>query len=266
MVTPYRFHYRWRGKADRPVLLFLHGFMGDAADWDEVAGELKEEYRCLTLDLPGHGMTAVDGPEENCRMERVAQGLITLLDELEVEQCSLVGYSMGGRLGLYLAVSYPERFERVVLESTSPGLKTEEERTERRKHDAALANRLLETPLAQFLEEWYDQPLFAGMKQHSEKLEALIRRRLSGKAVGYSVSLRMMGTGRQPSLWEKLDSIAVPALLVTGKHDAKFGAIAEVMSRRMEWSRSVSVDGAGHNVHWEQPEEFIRVVREFLSE
>lgn len=126
-IENYQFHYSFTGNSNKPLIVFLHGFMGNIHEFDEAISLLYDEFYYLTIDLPGHGKTQVLGSDECYTMANTAQALINLLDQLKISQCFLVGYSMGGRLALYLTLHFPERFPQVVLESASPGLQTESE-------------------------------------------------------------------------------------------------------------------------------------------
>ncbi len=264
------FNYGLTGPATAPVILFLHGFMGSSEDWSEITERLGDRFRCLTVDLPGHGDTRINGPDELYRMEATASALIELLDSLRIEYCHLVGYSMGGRLALYLALYFSERFDRIMLESASPGLKTEQERAARRDHDRSLARKLAEVPYEQFLRDWYDQPLFASLRRHQRRLKEMIAARGRTDPAGYVRSLLQMGTGAMPSLWAKLDAagetIGARLLLITGKEDSKFTNIATEIAGLVPGTRIATVAGCGHIVHLENPEEYVRLVGEFLTE
>jgi len=170
---------------------------------------------------------------------------------------------MGGRLALYLALHYPERFTRIVLESASPGLLSASERAERREHDRALAEKLAGTDLAEFLAEWYANPLFESMKK-DERSHAMLERRLRNDAAGLAKSLLFMGTGTQPSLWGELESNKIPLLLLAGEFDVKFKRIAERMKESCPHSEVKIAPGCGHNIHFENPELFAAILEEFL--
>ena len=121
----FKFHYSFRGNRAKPLILFLHGFMGDNKEFNEIISLLSDQFFSLTVDLPGHGKTRVLGGEKCYMMSNTAEALINLLDQLNVKKCFLVGYSMGGRLALYLNLHFPQYFSKVVIESASPGLKTQ---------------------------------------------------------------------------------------------------------------------------------------------
>jgi len=252
------------GAEDRPVILFLHGFLGSGAEWEDIVSFLADDYRCLTVDLPGHGKTAGLNREPDWGMENTAAAVITLLNELTIEKCFLVGYSMGGRLALYLILRYQQYFSKVVLESASPGLKTAAERQERIARDNLLADKLENGDFEKFLTDWYRQPLFRDLLNHP-RFREMFKKRLKNDPTGLAKSLREMGTGCQSSLWDKLPQNKIPLLLVVGEKDAKFRSIADGMASLCSTATVEVIKGCGHNVHFEEPGKFATEVEKFLS-
>lgn len=261
-----RLSLTWRlsGFEGRPVILFLHGFMGNGEEWEEIVSFLAKDFHCLTVDLPGHGKTASLNRNLDWGMENTAAAVITLLNELTIKKCFLVGYSMGGRLALYLMLHYPQYFPKVVLESASPGLKTLVEQQERIARDNLLADRLESGDFKSFLTEWCRQPLLRGLQNHP-RFRVLFEKRLKNDPLGLAKSLREMGTGCQPSLWEKLPQNKIPLLLVVGKRDAKFRSIAGEMASLSPTAAVEVIEDCGHNIHFEKPEVFVTEVENFLS-
>lgn len=259
----YQFHYTLQGDRNLPVVLFLHGFLGSQEDFDGTIAHLVDQFCCLAVDLPGHGQTQVQGDAEQYSMPQTAQALVDLLDQLEIAHCFLVGYSMGGRLALYLALHFAHRFPKVVLESASPGLKTDRERQERLQRDWELADRL-ETDFAAFLSDWYNQPLFQPLRSHPN-FEYMQARRWQNCPQALATSLRYLSTGRQPSLWPLLAQRAQPFLLLVGEDDHKFYRLNREMADHCPTARLQAISDCGHVVHLEQPEAFTKQIRAFLS-
>ncbi len=262
-IDKFKFQYSLRGNRDKPLILFLHGFMGDSNDFNEVISLLSDQFCCLTVDLPGHGKTRILGGEECYTMSNTAHALIHLLEQLNVKQCFLVGYSMGGRLALYLTLHFPERFSKVVLESASPGLKTKRDQLERRQRDLELAHKLETSDFSSFLSSWYNQSLFASLENHPA-FELLIASRLINNPFELAKSLRNLSIGCQPSLWDKLKQNRNPLLLLVGEYDAKFLAINSEMAGLCKSVRLEMVNNCGHNIHFENPKKFVENVQKFL--
>ncbi|MDF5710861.1 MAG: 2-succinyl-6-hydroxy-2,4-cyclohexadiene-1-carboxylate synthase [Nostoc sp. S4] len=262
----YQFHYSLINKLDKPIILFLHGFMGNSDEFDEAIKLLSEEFSYLTLDLPGHGNTQVLGGDEYYTMTKTADAIINLLDELKISKCFLVGYSMGGRLAFYLAIHFPERFFKVVLESASPGLGTEAERLERVKHDTQIGRKLTrintKNDFANFLFNWYSQPIFGYIKNYPQ-YDKMLENRLHNNPQELDKSLRFMGTGCQPNLWSKLAQNTIPMLLLAGEYDEKFISINIEMAKRCKFAQLKIISGAGHNIHFENTLTFVQILRDF---
>ena len=265
MNSPFMFHHREWGDRHRPTVVFLHGFMGNSGDWAEVAELLSDRFHCLAVDLPGHGATTVNGPDSLYGMEPTAEALMVWLAAMKINSAHLVGYSMGGRLAVYLASRRRADWQSVVLESASPGLATAAERQARCEHDRMLARRLLSTPYDRFLDQWYNQPLFASIRRDPARFEKLLAARDDVDTHGFARSLLHMGTGSQPSAWNSLGLIP-PSLLLVGEMDAKFKEIAARMAAKMRTAAVTVVPDAGHNVHFEQPEKYASLVRAFLTQ
>ncbi|MDH6064776.1 2-succinyl-6-hydroxy-2,4-cyclohexadiene-1-carboxylate synthase [Umezakia ovalisporum] len=263
----YNINYHFIKNLNKPIILFLHGFIGNINEFDEVIKLLANEFSFLTVDLPGHGKTQVFGGDEYYKMENVAHGVINLLQELKINQCFLVGYSMGGRLALYLTLYFPERFAQVVLESSSPGLATEIERLARVKLDAQIARKLARSvgklDFAAFLQNWYSQPIFGSIKNHPQ-FEIMLQSRLGNNPIELTKSLQFMGTGNQPSLWAKLKENTTPLLLLAGEYDEKFIAINTEIAQITKLAQLRVINHAGHNIHLEKTEQFVKSIKDFI--
>ncbi len=257
-------NYAVSGTPDLPAVLFLHGFMGSGADWRSVIATLEGRFRCVAVDLPGHG-ASVGLPPESYTFEGTARRVLGVLDDLGLERATFAGYSMGGRLALYLALRHPQRCEGLFLESASPGIEHEEERAARRAADEEKARRLETEDFEEFLRDWYRQPLFAPLARDEELLQRTIEARLRNDPLELAKSLRGMGTGNQPSLWGELARLAVPVLAVAGELDEKFVALSRLMAESSPLVREAPVPGVGHNIRVEAPMEYLALLEGFLA-
>lgn len=267
------YHYQQTGTGT-PVLL-LHGFTGRGRNWQAVSSfEFRvsspqspvSSYRFLTVDLPGHGLTDSPTDPARYRMEYAAADLATLILDLTAPPIHLVGYSMGGRLALYLALHYPHLFYSLVLESGSPGLATTTERQARRASDEQLAQQLEQDGLEAFVDYWGNIPLFASQNRLSEEVRQRLRlQRLQNSSLGLANSLRGMGTGAQPSLWEQLPQLQMPVLLLAGELDSKFVTIARQIAAQLPQAQLRLIPNAGHTIHLEQLAVWVEAVQTFWA-
>ncbi|MEH7249132.1 2-succinyl-6-hydroxy-2,4-cyclohexadiene-1-carboxylate synthase [Neobacillus niacini] len=259
------FHVEGCGSRDQFPMLLLHGFTGDSSTWTSFCSVWGKHSRLIIPDIIGHGKT--DAPEEiaHYKMEAAAADIILILDQMEIVQMDVLGYSMGGRLALTIAQLYPERVRKLILVSASPGLKTEEERMLRRMKDRELANFINEHGVKSFVDYWEAIPLFSTMASLPNRLKEVIRKqRLSNIARGLSNSLLGMGTGSQPTWWDRLDKLSCDVLLITGEKDEKFCRIAENMQAEMKKASWIVINDGGHAIHVEQKEKFGTIVSDFL--
>lgn len=250
-------------RAAAPVV-FLHGFMGTAADWQGVIAAMGGRHTCCALDLPGHG-ASVMRPSVDYRFDGAARAVLATLDARGIGRATLLGYSMGGRLALHLALQAPDRWDGVVLESCSPGVADDRERAGRQALDEEWAARFEQEPLADVLRAWYRQPLFATLQRDARRLERLIASRAKADPRELARALRGLSAGGQPSLWEALPRARLPMLLIAGEADARYVAITERMQDLCPSARRVIVARAGHNTHLEEPAAFNDELKRFLA-
>jgi 2-succinyl-6-hydroxy-2,4-cyclohexadiene-1-carboxylate synthase len=250
-----------------PVLM-VHGFTGTAEGWGEgILEGLAHQRQVLAVDLPGHGESSGDRDPERFTMDRVVADLVAVLDDRGIEKADWVGYSMGGRISVAAAVTHPERIHRLVLESASPGLRAEDARARRRRQDDLLARRIEAQGIEAFVDYWMAQPLFSTqLRLPPAVLGDSRRRRLRNDPTALAHVLRGMGTGSQPSYWDRLAGVAIPTLLLTGELDARYTRIASEMAALLQKARHVIVPDAGHTIHLELPRAWLRVVSTYFEE
>lgn len=213
------------------TVVFLHGFLGSPRDWENYVPFFSH---CHTPDL-----TQIES--------------LKAFGESLPHGSHLVGYSMGGRIALWLLSLFPGRFSSAVLLSAHPGIDSPEERL---KEDEKWIDILKNQPLAAFIEKWYKQPLFGKSPipewrydQDPQKLIALIQK--------FSVA-------KQPSFWNDLHSFKVPLLFLFGSEDEKYQRIAtclEQVNNNVEVQR---IPNATHAIHLEQEKECISRISSFI--
>ncbi|MGM8365157.1 2-succinyl-6-hydroxy-2,4-cyclohexadiene-1-carboxylate synthase [Virgibacillus sp. W0181] len=255
----YAYEVQGHGK---PVLL-LHGFTGSGSTWETVIDHWKHQFMFITIDLPGHGKTVVKSPRT---MESFSADLVEFLEYIKLEDVHVIGYSLGGRTALNFAMLYPDRVSTLILESASPGLENETDRTKRRLHDNQLAEKVIQNGLKWFVDYWESVPLFQTQKTLPHAIKRSIRQeRLSHTEKGLAQSLQYMGTGVQPSWWDTLSALHVPTLLITGSEDKKFIETNLKMKQALPNAKYAEVEHSGHAIHVEQPEIFGKLVVSFIN-
>jgi 2-succinyl-6-hydroxy-2,4-cyclohexadiene-1-carboxylate synthase len=263
--------FETRGDRSRDPVVLLHGFTGTHRTWDELGERLAGKHFLILPDLPGHGRSGVSpsrakmgiGPTSDAVAE--VMGLAT--GTKGRRKAALLGYSLGARVALELACRHQGLLSCLILEGASPGIQGDVEREERRARDDSLADEIERRGVGWFVDHWQETPLFATQKQlPPPAFEAVRRDRLSNSAQGLAMSLRGAGTGGMVPLWDEIEELRIPVLLVVGKRDPKYAEIGETMHRMIPGSVVAEVGGAGHCVHVERPDEFGDIVGKFLAD
>ena len=241
----------------KPTLVFLHGFLGSAHDWSGLIGQLPD-YNCIAFDLPGHG----DAREQ--RLSRMADFPVWFNQQLQQRNISnyhLLGYSLGGRLALQFAATQPAGLQSLLLENAHPGLSSEDERKARASADARWARRFYREPLADVLANWYQQPVFADLNP-TERTK-LIAVRSQNSAAQLAHMLCCCSLAKQADLQPWLQDTSLPVLYLCGKHDLKFQAIAAQLATYCASVTQQTLAG-GHNLHRANPESMAAAIRQWL--
>lgn len=254
-----------RSRADWALLL-LHGFTGSTETWRELRGRLGGERPVIAVDLPGHGRAEAPADPARYALDRVADELGQMLESRGASRVVALGYSLGGRVALRLALRHPARIAGLVLESTSPGIADPVERAARVRADRALADRIERDGITAFVNAWERLPIWASQAALPESVRARLRaQRLMGDATGLANSLRGAGAGADASVLDRLGEVAVPVLLVAGALDEPYVAHARAMEAVLPRAHVAVVPHAGHAVHLEQPAAFASLVTAFLD-
>lgn len=229
-------------------VVLVPGFTQTAGAWDQVA---------VALRASGHDPISVDVPE--------ADDFVRTAAAIGAAGGSgmYVGYSMGGRLCLRLALDRPDLVERLALVSASPGIADPTERAARRASDEELARDVEQRGVEPFLRDWLAQPLFATLVSDAA---GLADRAEGHSAAQLAATLRTLGSGTQEPLWERLAELRMQIALVTGRADTKFDAINDAMEAACTSAPVVRVRlEGGHALPLEQPAALATVLAEWLA-
>lgn len=229
----------------------------------ELAAPLANIYRRIWfVDCPGHGGTTIDS--------RTPHSFFDALATIEAH-FDIFGYSMGGRLGLWLLSLHPGLVRNAVIASAHLGLDDPGQQAARRASDELLANRLGQLPYTaglgqknqefiDFLEEWNRAPLFGNRILGQNEL----RLRAYNNPSALGLALRTYGTGRQPDLTPYLQETKTNLLYLYGEHDSVYRAMAERV-RGLGTCEVRVIDGASHDVLHDQPSSVIKLASTFLG-
>ncbi|XP_049363348.1 protein PHYLLO, chloroplastic isoform X2 [Solanum verrucosum] len=265
-------------KDDSSVVVFLHGFLGTGGDWISVMKAISGSARCIAVDLPGHGRSKLLGQdfdleEPGLSIMAFAKILQQLFDSLQCQKIVLVGYSMGARISLYMALRYNYKVAGAVIIAGSPGLIDEEARKVRRAKDDFFACSFAASGLEPFLDAWYSGELWNSLRTHPHFNKILASRLQHCDLKNLGRVLADLSVGRQPPLWEDLKSCKVPLQFIVGEKDVKFKNIAQKMRDTMCQSTEttnvpeiVEIPYSGHAAHIENPLTVISAISRFIRE
>jgi len=235
-------------------LVAVHGFTQTRRSWLPVATRLSGENHFTLVDAPGHGGSG--------DVQADLPGGAQLLGQVG-GRAGYLGYSMGARLCLNLAVQRPDLVASLVLVGGHPGITDPGERARRRAGDEALAVRVETEGVAAFVDWWLQQPLFATLDARAAGREE----RLANTAAGLASSLRLAGTGTQEPLWDRLGELTMPVLVVAGELDTKFRDLGRRLATTVGSNAElVLIPGAGHACHLERTDAFCLVLSDFLAD
>ncbi|KAE9597953.1 putative 2-succinyl-5-enolpyruvyl-6-hydroxy-3-cyclohexene-1-carboxylic-acid synthase [Lupinus albus] len=190
-------------KTNDNVLVFLHGFLGTGEDWITIMKTFSGSSRCISFDLPGHGKSVVGcakdtGEEPLWSMEIIADVLQKLIHQITPAKVTLVGYSMGARIALYMALRFTSKTMGAVLISGSPGLKDKLSRKIRAAKDDSRARSVVAHGLQLFLNSWYAGEMWKSLRSHPHFNRTIASRVQHDDMQSLAKMLSGLSIGRQP--------------------------------------------------------------------
>jgi 2-succinyl-6-hydroxy-2,4-cyclohexadiene-1-carboxylate synthase len=254
------------GPQGAPRVTLIPGFMGGPRSWDAVVHHLPDALTIRIVTLPGHGDRPVVMPRAGFPevVSEIGRSLVAQ-NNRDVPEV-LVGYSMGGRIALSLALLEPARFASVIAIGADLGLSDEAVRAARCAEDDERARSLEEAGLEEFVARWETLPIFESQRELPEELLASQRRmRLANTTEGLAFALRALGTGAMPDLRSALGAFERPLAFAVGSRDKKFCALAEEGARIAPRGERIVFSDVGHNVALEAPKRLARVIADRAS-
>lgn len=239
---------------ERPTLVMLHGFALDSRMWKRQVEMLGEDFRVLTIDLPGFGPQARELGEVDA-----SAAVKRALDAVRVDKAHLLANSFGAAVATDFALQNPGRVRSITL--MGPLLLGRRTGIEAWSRCVALA---AEGDRATAAEIWLDDPLFEGVRNDEELFEEL--RQIVLDYGGGHWTGKVIAKWSNPDPIPALKMLDVPALVISGEMDIpSFIQMAEAYARALPRARREIVQAAGHLPNLEQPEHFNAIVTEFLK-
>lgn len=250
--------HHWDGLEDHqaPTLLFCHGYLGHRGIWENIAPAFARSHRILLLDLPGHGQSPC---YSDCHtMEFMAQKLLELLEEKQIQQIDFVGHSMGGYVGLAFLDEYPDRLQSLTLVNSTCAADSEERKVNRLR-SIDLATKSRESYIRATLRSLFPGGFENG---HADAVEKAIEIGKNTSLEGVSAALR--GMRERPDRCHLVQA-SVPVNFVAGKNDPvllweELLSIHQSLPAHRQW-----INEGGHMSMLEDPEGLIKALQGFLA-
>ncbi len=246
-------YYEEHGQGE--PMIFLHGFTLDHRMWGPQVKFFSGNYRVIVVDTRGHGKS--DAPISGYGREYRIEDLLKLFHHLKLKQARLVGLSMGGSTAIGFALKHQEMLKSLTLVSTGaagfkPGRKV------------ARVDELAKTEgVESARKQWLDWNMIYYRERHQEVGKLLKKMIEEHSGAIWEDSQR----GQYPKTddLEHVHSITVPTLLIAGEKDRIFVPLSEELHELIKNSRLEIMKSAGHILNLEYPQEFNKILEQFIS-
>lgn len=240
-------------------LLILHGLFGSSRNWNSLARRLADRHQVINIDLRNHGQSFHDATMDYPAM---AADVADLIRDQGLDSCTLMGHSMGGKVAMQLACRFPERVARLIIADIAP--------VAYRHSHADLVEAVLDLDLDTLGSRADADRALSGHIPEAG-LRAFLLHNLARDAEGWKWRVNwpairasmdvLVGFDGLPRDWH----LDLPTLFIRGSESDYIGAVEiDVIERHFGNFEIATIDGAGHWLHAEQPEEFLRRVEDFL--
>jgi 3-oxoadipate enol-lactonase/4-carboxymuconolactone decarboxylase len=247
-------NYKLQGTSNSPVLIFSNSLGSEMMMWDELIPYLLPFFRVLQYDTRGHGGSPLT-PNEGTTISELANDVIQLMDKLNIEAAYFCGLSMGGLIGQYLGINHPNRFKKIVLSNTGAKIGDDERWNGR---IGTISKNGMQAIVDDTMERWFTEEF---RSQNSERVAQTKAMFLRSNVDGYSNCCCAI---RDADFREKLQSLSVEALVITGDEDPVTNVEqAEFLVSKIPNAR-LKVLHARHLAAAELPKEYAAVLIDFL--
>lgn len=250
-------------------LVLLHAGIANLRMWDEQVKEFSKHYQVICYDARTFGKSTSESIEFSNR-----QDLLELLNHLEIDKTHVLGISRGGTIAMDFTLEFPTKVSSLIMVASNPSGFDYTDDSEIEKSYFARDERLSETKNAEAMadldvEMWVDGPgqnLGRADKNVRQKVRTMTLERYQNYFTAFPEN-EPTSMPLEPPAIEQLPNINVPTLVITGSLDFSYThAAAEVMTRDMQNAKHISISDVAHMVNMEKPEEFNKVVSEFLRQ
>ena len=259
-ISGVRLHYEERG-AGTETVVFAHGLLWSGEMFEHQINALQQRYRCIAFDFRGQGRSSA--PRDGYDIETLTDDAAALIDTLGCAPCHWVSHSMGGFVGLRLAVRRPVRLQSLTLLNSSASRDRLADVVRYRLLGVLARLKGLEPVADQIMATVFAKP-FLENAEHAATRQVWRQRLVANDPVG--ISRALVGVTSRRAVADQLDRIAIPALVVAGALD-KAVPFAEVerLHRGIAGSAVIVVPGAGHTLPIENPVAVTEALDGFLS-
>lgn len=251
--------YTLSGAVNAPLLAFIHGLGLNRHIWERFVSRFEPRYRVLNYDLYGHGESAAAPVKPSVSL--YSEQLIGLLDELGIERCAAVGFSLGGMINRRMAIDHPERISALAI-LNSPHERGAEAQAlvEQRALDSAAGGP--GATLDATIERWFTPEFRAAHDDYIQQVRGWV---LANDAHNYALAREVLAFG-VPELIRPQPPIAKPALVMTCENDSgSTPAMSQAIASEIEGAEVIIVPGLKHMGLAENPGFFIIALAEFLD-
>ncbi len=252
--------YEVSGPIDAPVIVFVHGLGLNRHVWDEYVSEFAQRYRVLNYDLFGHGESA--RPRGKPSLTMFSEQLLGLLDELVIDQCSIIGFSLGGMINRRFAMDHPERLHALaVLNSPHEREPAAQELVEQRALDSAAGGP--GATLDATIERWFTADFIEANPDFIAKVRGWV---LANDPESYALCRQVLAFG-VVELIRPQPPITHPTLIMTCENDSgSTPSMSQSIASEITGSQVIVVPGLQHMGLTENPSFFITALVDFLEE
>ena len=262
-----RFHYReWPSATpNAQVLVLLHGYTGHARSWDEFAAAMSTRFRVLALDQRGHGETQW-APATAYGTTEMVQDTQAFVQAMGLKDFLLLGLSMGGIVAIGYSGLAPPELERLVIVDIAPEIAASG--LQRIQQNVARSD-VFDSREAAFERARKDNPIPPQAHQRKRVYESLMRTDDGSWTYRYDPALRDTSNPRERTSaadgWKLVENINVPTLLLRGELSNILDRdVAEKMVDTLQDGKLGEIEGSGHSVPLDKPDEFLQAVDAWL--